>query len=536
MFVVSVYPKFVQLHNLDNVVVATQAVSAGTNIAIGTSHSFVVRTDIQIGHKISTCEISSGDQVTKYGQPIGFASQSIAAGDWVHCHNLELRELSEDYEKSTEVPEISAVADKLPPLADYTFEGYRRADGRAGTRNYLCILSTVNCSAHVSKHVAAHFTAEKLAEYPNVDGVFAVTHQSGCGLKLRGSIQTMLNRVLSGIGRHPNVGGYLIIGLGCEQNAAGILMEDEGLVQIGESNLDAPSRRSAKQSEKRSPPPVVTMQELGGTRQSIAAGIEAVQGMLSEVNSIQRETISASEIVLGTNCGGSDGSSGITANPALGYASDMLVACGGTSILAETTEIYGAEHLLTRRARTTEVADKLIALIKWWHWYTGLYGEKLDNNPSIGNKAGGLTTIAEKSLGAVSKGGTTALNEVYQYAEQVRERGLVVMDTPGFDPASVTGIVAGGANMIVFTTGMGSCFGCKPVPSIKVASNTPMFNRMAEDMDINAGVVLEGATIEQVGQQIFQEILAVASGKPTKSELLGIGDNEFMPWTVGPVL
>jgi altronate hydrolase len=283
-------------------------------------------------------------------------------------------------------------------------------------------------------------------------------------------------------------------------------------------------------------PPVFSMQDMGGTVKTVEAAVRAVAELLPRVNQARRETAPASELMLGLECGGSDGNSGITANPALGVAADMLVACGGTAILSETPEIYGAEHLLTRRAVSVEVAEKLAERIRWWKWYTGLFGAELDNNPSIGNKEGGLTTIAEKSLGAVAKGGSTALVDVYQYAQPVTARGLVFMDTPGYDPPSVTGMVAGGANVVVFTTGRGSCFGCKPTPSIKVATNTPMFQRMADDMDINAGEILQGRELAEVGREIFDEILAVASGKRTKSEQHGIGDEEFIPWTVGPTL
>ena len=333
-----------------------------------------------------------------------------------------------------------------------------------------------------------------------------------------------LNRVMGGIARHPNIGAYLLIGLGCEQGAMGYLMEDQRLIQI----------EGTGSSVER--PPVFSMQDMGGTVRTAEAAIEKVAELLPQANDAQREPIPASEIILATECGGSDGNSGITANAALGCASDMIVASGGTTILAETSEIYGAEHLLTRRARTPEVAEKLLERIEWWKWYAKTFGAELDNNPSVGNKEGGLTTIAEKSLGAVAKAGSSALEEVYHYAEPVTSKGFVVMDTPGFDPPSVTGMVAGGANVCVFTTGRGSCFGCKPTPSIKVASNSPMFERMRDDMDIDAGTVLAGRTVEQVGAEIYDKILAVASGEQPKSEQHGIGDEEFVPWVVGPVL
>ncbi|MCH7729713.1 MAG: UxaA family hydrolase [Planctomycetes bacterium] len=409
-------------------------------------------------------------------------------------------------------------------MSDRTFLGYRRANGKAGTRNYVAVISTVNCSASVSKYVAQRFDKTLLEDYPNIDGVVAFTHEGGCGLQYAGLKHQMLNRVLGGIARHPNIGAYLLIGLGCEQGAMGYLMDDQDLIQIGGIG-EEPDR-----------PPVFSIQDCGGTVKTVEAGVRKLAEMLPVANDVRREPIPASEIVLATECGGSDGNSGVTANPAVGVASDILVACGGTTILGETPEIYGAEHLLTRRAKTVDVANKLIERINWWKWYTGLFGVKLDNNPSVGNKEGGLTTIAEKSLGAVTKAGSTALVDVYEYAEPVTAKGFVVMDTPGYDPPSVTGMVAGGANMIVFTTGRGSCFGCKPVPSIKIATNTPMYERMIDDMDINAGGILTGQSVEEVGQGILEEILDVASGKKTKSEVHGIGDDEFVPWTAGPTL
>jgi altronate hydrolase len=343
-------------------------------------------------------------------------------------------------------------------------------------------------------------------------------------MQYQGLQHEILNRTLAGMAKHPNIGGYLLVGLGCEQGAMGYLLQSQNLVQIGGGN------------GKSQGPPVLSMQDLGGTAKTVAEGVRLVSELLPRVNAIQRETLPASEIILGTNCGGSDGNSGVTCNPALGIASDMIVACGGTTALAETTEIYGAEHLLTRRAVSKAVADKLLERIGWWLWHTGLYGVEIDNNPSVGNKEGGLTTIAEKSLGAVAKAGSTAMTEVYGYSEPIVGKGFVVMDTPGFDPPSVTGLVAGGCNMMVFTTGRGSCFGLKPCPTIKVASNTPMYERMIDDMDLNAGEILAGRSVEDVGRELFERILAVASGERTKSEQLGYGDEEFVPWQVGPTL
>jgi altronate hydrolase len=369
-----------------------------------------------------------------------------------------------------------------------------------------------------------------LRDYPNIDGVFAITHGSGCGIQYRGSAHETLNRTLAGFAKHPNIGGYLLIGLGCEQGAMGYLLDSQRLVQINGNG-----ERGIRNAELKRPP-VLSMQDMGGTLKTVEEGVRQLAALLPQANAVRREPIPASEIIFATECGGSDGNSGVTANPAVGVAADMLVACGGTAILSETPEIYGAEHLLTRRAKTPEAARKLLERIEWWKWYTGVFGAEMDNNPSVGNKEGGLTTITEKSLGAVAKGGSTAMVDVYQYAEPVTAKGFVVMDTPGFDPPSVTGMVAGGANVVAFTTGRGSCYGCKPAPSIKVATNTPMYERMIEDMDINAGVILEGAGVREVGEQIFEEILAVAGGKKTKSEQHGIGDEEFVPWLVGPML
>lgn len=505
------------LHADDNVCVVIRTLTAGTKISLR-GVSFTLAHPVGIGHKLAIAPIAKGEQVKKYGQTIGYTTQPIKVGELVHLHNLSNGDFAKDYASATDIPPPPT------PITDRTFQGYRRANGGAGTRNYVAIISTVNCSASVSKYVAERFDESLLKDYPNIDGVVAFTHQSGCGMQFGGINHQMHNRVMGGIARHPNIGAYVLIGLGCEQGAMGYLLKDQNLVHI---NGDSGQPNS---------PPVFSIQDMGGTAKTIEAGVRKVAEILPRANDVQRVSIPASEIVLGTECGGSDGNSGITANPAVGIASDLLVACGGTSILAETSEIYGAEHLLTRRAVSVEVAKKLIDRIEWWKWYAATFGAELDNNPSVGNKEGGLTTIAEKSLGAVAKGGSTALVDFYQYAEPVTKHGFVVMDTPGFDPPSVTGMVAGGANVVVFTTGRGSCFGCKPTPSIKIATNTPMYTRMIDDMDLNAGEILNGVPVEQIGREIFEEILAVASGKKTKSEQLGIGDEEFVPWAIGPVL
>ncbi len=516
----------VYLHPEDNICVAARNLAAGDDIEIGGTR-LTLQKPVRLGHKIAVRRIGKGEFVRKYGQIIGQATESIEPGGWVHSHNLINGEFVRDHAPSSAVPPPPAL------IEGRTFLGYKRPGAKAGTRNYIAVISTVNCSATVSKYIAQRFDRDALKAFPNIDGVIAVKHGGGCGIQYQGLQHEILNRTLAGMAKHANIGGYLLVGLGCEQATSGYLMQSQNLIQIGGNGADG----SAVGNALRGVPPVLSMQDVGGTTATIEAGVRRLAELLPRASDVQRVPIPASELILGTNCGGSDGNSGVTCNPALGVASDMLVACGGTSALAETTEVYGAEHLLTRRAVTPAVAEKLLARIKWWLWHTALYGVEIDNNPSIGNKEGGLTTIAEKSLGAVAKGGQAALAAVYEYAEQIAPRqGFVFMDTPGFDPPSVTGLVAGGANVMVFTTGRGSCYGLKPCPTIKVASNTPMYERMRDDMDINAGEILAGRPIEEVGREIFEKILAVASGEKTKSELHGYGDEEFVPWQIGPTL
>jgi altronate hydrolase len=521
---------WIQLHADDNCIVALQTLSQGLQIEVA-GKTVSLQSNIQAGHKVSIVAIEKGAAVIKYGWPIGVATQHIAAGVHVHDHNLRCEHVIDFTNLATDAPE--------PPskISGRTFDGYVRANGSVGTRNYIAVISTVNCSAAVSRYIANHFTEDVLRTFPGVDGVVAFKHDSGCGMAYEGIRHQTLSRVLGGVARHPNIAAYVLIGLGCEQNTLGHLLKSQKLVPLTLAGVDI----SADQN-KRSPVeaarevPVLSIQDSGGTRATVKRGIEMVQELLPIVNQMSRTQVSAEHLILATKCGGSDGYSGITANPALGIAADRTVACGGTAILSETTELYGAEQLFTRRAQSADVATKLLDRIEWWKNYSAGYGEEIDNNPSIGNKAGGLTTIVEKSLGAASKGGSTALQAVYQYAEPIRTKGLVIMDAPGFDPACVTGMVASGANVIVFTTGRGSCFGCKPVPSIKVATNTALFHRMPDDMDLDMGTVLVDETIEEAGDRLFDEILATASGKKTKSELLGYGDDEFVPWSIGPTL
>jgi altronate hydrolase len=505
----------IQLRPNDNVAVAARNLAEGMDFQHNGS-TLHLNQRIGLGHKLAVQDIKKAEAVYKYGQIIGFAKEDIPAGSHVHVHNLAAESFERDYAFCRDCPPPPAAAKPR------YFLGYDRGDGRFGTRNYIAIVSTVNCSASTSKYISERIKAkELLRDYPNVDGVVAITHKAGCAMQYDGPDHNQLDRTLAGFAKHPNVAAYILVGLGCETGQAIHLIEHQGLIQLNGS---------------RSKPHVITVQECGGIRKTVDAGVKLVAELLPEVNNIKRTRLPASRIVLGTNCGGSDGNSGVTANPALGVASDLIVAQGGTSIIGETPEIYGAEHLLTRRAVSRDVGEKLVERIKWWEWYTGIFGAQINNNPSPGNKDGGLTTIYEKSLGAIAKGGSTALVDVVGYAEPVKAKGFVVMDTPGYDPVSMTGIVAGGANVLVFTTGRGSVFGCKPAPSIKVATNTPMFQHMIDDMDINAGTILEGSSVEEVGRQIFEEILAVAAGKKTKSELNGVGEEEFAPWSIGPTL
>jgi altronate hydrolase len=498
-----------RLNPNDDVVIAARPLPAGTRV----DAEGVTCTDaIPAGHKLAVRAVAKGLPVKRYDQIIGFATQDIAPGQHVHTHNLAFEMFERDYAVGVDVRPTPQ------PAEPATFMGIVRADGRVATRNYIGVIATVNCSASVSKYVAAHFTPEMLREFPNVDGVVPITHSSGCGMDSAGAGIDVLRRTIAGYCRHVNFAGVVIIGLGCEANQMDSLFMAEGMQ---EGALLKP----------------LIIQTSGGTRKTVAAGIEAVASMLPQANQVRRERVPASHVTIGLQCGGSDGYSGITANPALGAACDLLVAHGGTVILSETPEIYGAEHLLTRRAVSREVADKLIRRIRWWEKYTEKNEGSMDNNPSPGNKAGGLTTILEKSLGAVAKAGTTNLVDVAEYAQTVTSRGFVFMDTPGYDPVSATGQVAGGANLICFTTGRGSVYGCKPAPSIKLATNTPLYERMTEDMDVNCGEIVDGtASVQQKGQEIFELILRVAGGEATKSEALGIGNDEFVPWQLGAVM
>jgi len=497
-----------RLHPADNVLVARETIGLGSAIP---GENFTCRSQIPAGHKVAATAIPRGAPILKYNTIIGFAATDIAPGTLLHGLNMEFLEFERDYAFGTEAAPVELVGE----AERARFMGIVRGDGRVATRNYIGVLATVNCSATVVNRIAAWFTPERLAAYPNVDGVVALAHGTGCGMEMSGEPIELLRRTLGGYARHANLAGALIVGLGCERNQLGKLMDSQGL---------APGARLK----------TFVMQESGGTRRTIEAGIEAVNAMLAEANRVVRVPVPASHITVGLQCGGSDSFSSITANPALGAAMDILVRHGGTAILSETPEIYGVEHTLTRRAVSREVGEKLLERIRWWKEYAKGRDVQINGVVSPGNQAGGLANIFEKSLGSAMKGGTTPLVEVYKYAEPVDKKGFVFMDTPGFDPVSATGQVAGGANVICFTTGRGSAYGCKPVPSLKLATNTPMFRRLEEDMDLNCGEILDGTkSLAQMGEEIFRAILRHASGERTKSELLGLGDHEFVPWPIG---
>lgn len=504
-----------RLRGDDDVAVIKRTLKAGTQLQLGAALVTAADT-IPAGHKMALAHLAVGAPVRKYGQVIGFTTREVHPGELVHAHNLGMQLFEREYRIGTDMHPLEPVSQ----AQRRHFDGFARSGGRVGTRNYLAVISSVNCSASVSNYVADRFrTGDLHKDFPNVDGVVAFTHKSGCAIQ-PGEPYQVLQRVLAGLARHPNIAGYVLIGLGCEVNQVHLLVEEFKLNEI-------------KPGE--TAPAFLTIQNTGGIRKTVEAGVAAVERLLPAANAIKRTSQPVSKLILAENCGGSDGNSGITANPALGVASDELVRHGGTSVLAETPEIYGAEHLLVRRAVSQEVGEKLISLIRWWENHVRMHNATIDNNPSYGNREGGLTTIYEKSLGALAKGGQAPLAAVYNYAEPITVPGLGFMDTPGFDPVSMTGLVCGGCNIGVFTTGRGSVYGCKPAPCIKVATNTALYNWMRDDMDLNAGTILDGTeTVAQVGQRIFEKIIAVAGGEKTKSELAGVGDEEFAPWILGP--
>ena len=495
---------WLRLHPHDDVLIATRSLVPGERV-----EDVVVRDAVPSGHKVAARAMEAGAPIRRYNQLIGLASAPIAAGAHVHLHNLAFGDFTRDYAIGVDARETK------PADVPASFMAYRRRDGRAGTRNYIGIIASVNCSATVVRAIADHFRGDRLPR--GVDGVVPLAHPLGCGMNRSGEGMRVLRRTLLGYASHPNFAGVLLVGLGCEAMPVPSLLEALG-------GREEPWRQG------------LDIQDAGGTSAAIRLGIERVEAMLPAAARRRREPVPVSELIVGLNCGGSDGFSGITANPALGGCVDLLAAHGATAILSETPEIYGAEHLLTRRAASAEVARKLLDRIRWWEEYTARNGGEMDNNPSPGNREGGLTTILEKSLGAVAKGGTTNLNAVYEYAERVTAKGLVFMDTPGYDPVSATGQAAGGAQIVCFTTGRGSAFGCAAVPTLKLASNNDLWRRQRDDMDLNCGDVLDGAPLAEVSRRIFDAILRHASGEKVRSECLGYGRDEFVPWQIGAVM
>lgn len=500
----------IRLDAADNVAVARVEIPSGTLIE---AEGVTTLQDVPLGHKIATHPLTKGDPVLKYNTVIGFAGEDIAPGTWMHSHNVLMDDFQKDYRFGADYMPTRY----LPEAERATFMGIRRPDGRIGTRNYIGIFITVNCSATVARRIASYFDEERLADYPNVDGVVPFVHEQGCGMEMTGEPMDLLRRTLAGYIRHPNMAGALVCSLGCERNALSQFFEEQSLA----------TGTMLK---------TVTMQHVGGTKAAIEQGKAAIRAMLDEANKIRREPCSAEHISIGLQCGGSDGFSGLSANPALGKAVDILVRHGGTAMLSETPELYGVEHTLTARCRTPEVGQKIVERMGWWLEYNKGKDTQINGRVSPGNNAGGLANIIEKALGGAKKGGSSGVMEVYKYAEPVTEHGLVLMDTPGYDPVSATGQIAGGANLICFTTGRGSCFGSFPAPTIKLASNSGMYERMADDMDINCGQVIDGTlSLDAMGEAIFQRILAIASGEKSRSEDMGIGEDEFIPWPIGVV-
>ncbi|MDC6479344.1 altronate dehydratase family protein [Candidatus Pelagibacter sp.] len=495
------------LNKNDNVAVTPFIIPAKTKIE-GQNISSI--DDIPFGHKICLKTVNKGDPVIKYDQIIGFASKNINPGEHVHSHNLEFK----DFDRKFKVIEKKSIINEKSELF---FNGIMRDNGQVATRNYIGIISTVNCSATVTKMISEKIKQSNiLKDFPNIDGIVPITHSTGCGMNTESEGMQIFQRTIDGFKNHPNFSHVFVLGLGCEC----------AQVDIFKDNVKQHDRVH-----------FLTIQDEGGTKKIVDKVLSEIKNLLVISNNVKREPLSVNNITLALQCGGSDGYSGISANPALGVAADMLVKQGGSSILSETPEIYGAEHLLINRANKQETADKLIAKIKWWQHYTSINNSSMDNNPAPGNKKGGLTTILEKSLGAVAKGGNSVLEDVLSYAEPLKNKGFNFMDSPGYDPVSVTGQVASGANVICFTTGRGSCFGCKPAPSLKLSTNTTMYEKMIEDMDINCGTIIEGKEeIEEVGKKIFELVITTASGSSTKSELNGYGDEEFNPWQVGVVM
>ena len=499
---------FIRLNPEDNVIVARKDVQAGVEVP---EEGFTTLTEVPAGYKVAARDIKKGEMILKYNTCIGFAAEDTLAGTMMHSHNIVFEHVDLDYAYCRDYKPVEL----LPEEERATFKGFVRPSGEVGTRNYIAVMVAGNCAATVARRISNYFTEERLADYPNVSGVVPFITGLGCGMEMTGPFMDLLRRTIMGYATNPNVGAALVVALGCERNNIDGMFEFTGV----------------KESETMRK---LVIQEAGGTAKAIQKGIEQIYEMLPLVNAYERQTVSAEHLKIALECGGSDGFSGLSANPALGRAADMLVKNGGTVILSETTEIFGVEHTLTRRAKTPEIGKKLTDHIAWWLKYNEGKDCQINGRVSPGNNKGGLANVLEKSLGGAKKGGESPLNEVYDYAEKVTEHGLVFMNTPGYDPVATTGQVAGGANMVAFTTGRGSCFGGVPSPVLKLASNTPMYERMEGDMDINCGVIIDGdKTLDEMGEVIFKRILEVASGDKSKSEVLGVGEDEFVPWPIG---
>lgn len=495
----------IRLSKNDNVVVSRHTIEKDKFIE---AENITVKTEIPSGYKIAIQNIKKGDPVIKYNTPIGYATEDIEPGTMIHSHNILFDQVDKDYAFARDYSPVKLIA----PEKRKTFKGIIRENGKVGTRNYIGVFAVGNCSATVTRRIADYFTKEKLAQYPNVDGVIPFIHELGCGMEMTGPGMDLLRRTIAGYIRNPNISAAVVVALGCERNDAQVFFDSQNLQENSRLKL-------------------LNMEKIGGTRKTVNCGIEEIEKMLPVVNMVKREEVSAEHLIVALQCGGSDGFSGVSANPALGAAMDILVQNGGTAILSETTEIFGAEQTLTRRAVSREVGRKLVDKLEWWLKYTKGKDVQINGRVSPGNNLGGISNVLEKSLGGVKKGGDTPLMEVLDYAQPVTVHGLVFMDTPAYDPVSATGQVAGGANLIAFTTGRGSCYGGLPAPTIKLASNTPMYLLMEEDMDVNCGAIVDGEkTIEEMGQEIFLQLLRIASGEKTKSEELGVGENEFVPW------
>ncbi len=479
----------------DNVAVVKAQIVKGLRIALPGGNLLEIKDDVPPGHRFAVREIAAGDYVCQYGQPIG-TSLGIEAGEWITHENMSndvpvIRDLPEDLH--TPAPEYFPVEDRG------TFMGFRRADGRVGTRNFVLIVPTSMCASHEAAQISmmAEFLHYKREKYPNVDGVVAIPHNKGCGCQDGSNLEIML-RVLANYADHPNVGGVILIDLGCEKTN---LAKVEKYLLKRELSFKKPVAK-------------IGIQEIGGTQAAIEKGLKIVEEMLPQVNEAKREEISVSELVLGVKCGSSDGFSGLSANPALGRAADLLVKSGGTVLITEVPEFCGAEHILANRAKDAETGRAIYRMIDWFKDYASKFGGVLNNNPSPGNIAGGLLNITIKSLGALAKSGTTRVEGVCEYAEAPKSKGLNLMQGPGYDQESTPALVAAGATVIVFTTGNGTTIGNAIAPVIKLASNNRIFKQMSRDIDVSAGNIIEGTeTIDAVGERVFEHIQRVSSGE-----------------------